>query len=113
MFCVSLTSITIPDNVTKTGKNVFHHCIALAKVKYLGQVPNIDSNTFYNCTNIEVYDFRACTTIPTLYNVASLGHKANCQIVVPDALYDTWQTSTNWSSLTDVVWVKASDYVEA
>lgn len=112
--CSSLTSITIPASVTTmNGSGIFGRCSGLTKVKYLGQAPKINYQTFYNCTNLEVYDFRACTTIPTLYNVESLGHKANCQIVVPDTLYDTWQTSTNWSSLTDVVWVKASEYVEA
>lgn len=111
--CKSLTSITIPASVTITEQSVFYSCTALTKVKYLGQVPNIKANTFYSCNNIEIYDFRGCTKIPTLYNTSTLGHKANCQIVVPDALYDTWQTSTNWSSLTDVVWVKASEYVEA
>ena len=111
--CKNLASITIPELVTSIGQEAFKICRSIKKVKYLGQAPKINYQTFYGCINIEVYDFRGCTTIPTLYNTAVLGHKANCQIVVPDTLYDTWQTATNWSSLTDVVWVKASEYVEA
>ena len=112
-YCNNLTSITIPELVASIGQSAFKICRSIKKVKYLGQAPKINYQTFYGCINIEVYDFRGCTTIPTLYNTAVLGHKANCQIVVPDTLYDTWQTATNWSSLTDVVWVKASEYVEA
>ena len=60
---------------------------------------------------MELYDFRNCTVVPTLADT-TLGHKDGCQIVVPDALYDEWIAATNWSSLTNVVFVKASEYVE-
>ena len=110
--CSSLTSITIPDSVTSIGSQAFWYCRDLTSVTYQGQVPNIQSNTFASCTSITKYDFRNCTTIPTLSNINSLGHASGCQIVLPDALYDTWTTSYVWSSLTRVTFVKASEYVE-
>ena len=109
--CSSLTSIIIPNSVISIDRLAFSGCRALKKVVYEGQAPTINANTFSNCP-VALYDFRNCTTVPQLYNAVSLGHATGCQIVVPDALYDEWQQATNWSSLTDVVWVKASEYTE-
>lgn len=110
--CRSLTSITIPSKVTSIRMQAFYYCTSLNSVTYKSQVPNIQSGTFGGCNKILLYDFRNCTTVPSLYNTSTLGHKSGCQIVIPDELYDEWQQATNWSSLTNVVWVKSSEYVE-
>ena len=60
-----------------------------------------------------LYDFRNCTSVPSLGYYGYIGHKNGCQIVIPDALYDEWTTASGWKDLTNVVWVKASEYVEA
>ena len=106
-----LTSITIPASVTSIGDYAFYNGDALKKVVYEGQAPIIKNAVFYYCP-VALYDFRNCTTVPQLATSNSLGHATGCQIVIPDALYDEWQQATNWSSLTDVAWVKASEYVE-
>ena len=111
-WCSNLTSAIIGNSVTSIGKAAFYGCTGLQNITYQGQVPNIQSNTFANCTSITKYDFRNCTTVPTLANVTALGHASGCQIIIPDALYDTWTTSSVWSDLTDVTFVKASEYVE-
>lgn len=110
--CSSLESITIPDSVTSINAYAFWVCSSLSSVTYKGQAPNISPSTFNSCSKIQLYDLRNCTTVPSLATTATLGHASGCQIVVPDALYDEWQQATNWSSLTDVVWVRASEYVE-
>ena len=110
--CSSLTDVIIGSGLTSTGTSVFYNCSSLNNVIYQGQVPNIQSNTFYICNAVTKYDFRNCTTVPTLANTNSLGHASGCQIIIPDALYDTWTTSSVWSDLTDVTFVKASEYVE-
>lgn len=110
--CASLTTITIPNSVTNIGYSAFSNCSSLESVIYEGQVPNIQSYCFYNCRSIIKYDFRNCTTVPTLGIVNALGHATGCQIIIPDALYDDWTTATNWVSLTAVTFVKASEYTE-
>lgn len=110
--CTSLTSIEIPASVTSIGSTAFTNCTSLTKVVYKGQAPNINNMTYWNCTAVTLYDFRNCTSIPTLLDTYAITYASGCQIVVPDNLYDTWTTATNWSALTDVVWVKASEYVE-
>lgn len=58
-------------------------------------------------------DFSNVTAVPPLASTnAFTNANANYKVVVPDALYDTWITSTNWSSnnvKTHIV--KASEYV--
>lgn len=111
-YCTSLTTITIPKTVTSIGSYAVGYCRYLQTVIYKGQAPNIQSNCFNNCTSITKYDFRNCTTVPTLASASSLGHATGCQIIIPDALYDDWTTATNWVSLTGVTFVKASEYTE-
>lgn len=110
--CRGLTSITLPSSLTSIGYSAFDGCANLKSVIYNGQAPNINQNTFLNCNLIKKYDFRNCTTIPMLYSITSLGHATGCQIIVPDALYNEWTVATNWVALTDVNFVKASEYVE-
>ena len=111
--CSSLTSINIPASVTIIEGTAFQICTQLQRVVYQGQVPDIQRSTFSNCNRLSLYDFRNCTTVPTLYSTASLGHfNFGCKIIVPDALYDTWTTADIWSDLTNVTFVKASEYVE-
>lgn len=110
--CTGLTSVTIPDSMTSIWNYAFGNCTGLTSVKFMGQPPTIQPNTFSGCNNVAKYDFRGATSIPTLSSKTSLGHARGCQIVVPDTLYDSWKAATNWAALTDVVWVKASEYVE-
>ena len=110
--CTGLTSVTIGNSVTKIVNYAFIGCTSLTSVKFIGQPPTIQLNTFNNCNSVAKYDFRGATSVPTLSSTASLGHASGCQIIVPDSLYDSWQQATNWAALTDVVWVKASEYTE-
>lgn len=112
LYCRGLTSISLPSSLTSIGRYAFQGCANLKSVIYNGQAPNISQGTFMNCKLINKYDFRNCTTIPTLFSISSLGHATGCQIIVPDALYNEWIVATNWVALTDVNFVKASEYVE-
>ena len=105
----NLISITIPSSVTSIGTGAFSICTNLQTVSFEGQVPDIQNTTFQSDNFITKYDFRNCTTVPTLASTASLGHADGCQIIIPDALYDEWITATNWVSLTNVTFVKASE----
>lgn len=110
--CRNLTSITIPSSVTSIESRAFNFCLNLQNVYFKGQAPDIQNNTFRLCNSVTKYDFRNCLTVPSLASSDSLEHAIGCQIIIPDALYDEWTTATNWVSLTNVVWVKASEYIE-
>ena len=113
--CTNLTTVTLfnTSNVTEIFQ-MFRSCKKLKKVKLQGVSSKIINTTqwFYNCTSLEVVDFRGATGVPTLsdtnafYNVPT-----TCKVVIPDSLYDTWTNATNWSAIS-VTWVKESEYVE-
>lgn len=111
--CNNLNEITIPAGVTTIGSRAFQNSY-LYSVKFEGQ-PVFSAYAFggwSGVSNTEKYDFRGATSVPTLPAASALGHASGCQIIVPDALYDAWKAKTNWSALTGVVWVKASEYTE-
>ncbi|MBQ8544985.1 MAG: leucine-rich repeat domain-containing protein [Alistipes sp.] len=72
LFCKHLTSITIPDSVTKIGKSAFYNCISLASINIPHSVIKIDDFTFYGCTSL------TSITIPN--SVTEIGEYAfnNC-----------------------------------
>lgn len=100
-----MQSAIFPETITSIGYGAFQNCFDIKTVIFKGQSTNILARTFQNC-NVEIYDFSNCITWPTLANVNALGHASGCVIRVPEALYDTAITATNWSALTDVVWEK-------
>lgn len=109
-WCTSLTSIVIPSSVVSIDQTAFTGSNNMQSVKFLGQVPNL-TTLFNGFSKVELYDFRGCTTVPTLSDASYFGHKANCQVVIPDDLYNDWTGATNWVSITDITWVKASNYL--
>lgn len=108
--CYSLASIVIPKGVTKIDISVFRSCYSLASVVIPKSVTKIDSGAFGYCYGMAYYDFRASTSVPTLSDSGALGSiPSDCKIVVPDSLYDSWITATNWSTYANKI-VNASAF---
>ena len=111
--CYDLTSVTLPDSMTSLGDTAFYQCYGLTSID-LSKVASMGSNTFGGCTNLVLYDFRRATQVPTLSSTSAFWNTpTDKKIVVPDDLYDSWITATNWSSteyniVTSII--KASDY---
>ena len=105
--CYSLSSITIPDGVTSIGASTFYNCFSLSSITIPDGVTSIENLAFANCYCAAVYDFTACTTVPTLSNTdAFTVIPDDCQIRVPATLVDAWKAATNWSTYADqIVWV--------
>ena len=108
--CSELKSVTIPNGVASIGMNAFDGCRVLISVKIPNGFASIAQWAFQNCVKLEVVDFSQVTAIPTIAHDQSFYSVPNtCKIVVPDALYDSWITATNWSAIT-LTFVKASEY---
>ena len=106
-----ITEIIIPASIVTIKGRAFNSCAALQSVTYKGNVPDIMNGTFKFSSAIMLHDFSNASSVPSLYDVASLGHASGCVIKIPSALSDTtlgegngWESETNWVDLTNIVW---------
>ena len=67
-YCMSLTSVYIPDSVTSIGTAAFANCISLTSITIPNGVTSISSNAFKNC--------KALTSINIPSSVTSIGQNA-------------------------------------
>ena len=133
--CTNLKSITIPDTVESAGDRVFYHCSSLEGTLSLGNIYSINAHfcngctgltrvifgknlsaingyAFGSCTGIKIFDFSACTIVPTLSALTAFNGIKNFTAIVPDALYSRWIKATNWSSIADKIKLKSQVQVE-
>lgn len=122
--CYSLTSVNLP-NVTVLLNNAFYYCQNMVSA-YIPKVTSIMSDTFMYCSKLAIADIRnvtridsrsffACGQLTTiilqsesvcvLSNInAFQGTPFNTSgqsgtVYVPQALIESYQTATNWSTL--------------
>ena len=105
--CTSLTSITIPNGVTRIGCRVFYNCRLLNNLTIPNSVISIGSGIFHNCysltnltmptflVNIPANTFRSCRSLSKLtipIGVTSIGDNAftGCKslrtVILPDTV---------------------------
>ena len=114
--CPALTEVdfSLARLVNLTGQYAFASDTALQKITFGASTTRIGSYTFSGCTALTLIDFRLATSIPALADSSNTTipyNNSGLQIVVPDALYDSWIATTNWSnSNIKAKIVKASDY---
>ena len=86
--CTSLTSITIPNSVTRIGQEAFYKCSSLTSITIPNSVTSIGYEAFYGCTYLTsitigsgvtsigsgtFYDCRSLTSITIPSSVTSIG----------------------------------------
>lgn len=82
---------------SSTGQ--FSYNFGLKCVVFNGNVSAIRASCFNYCVALETVAFPNATAVPTLDNVNGFANTGSLnQIVVPDALYDTWIAATNWNN---------------
>ena len=107
--CYSLSSVTISNNVTSISSSAFLSCYSLSSITIPDSVTSIGSSAFQYCYGMAYYDFSNHTSVPTLIGASAFsGIPSDCQIIVPDNLYEDWIVATNWSTYADYI-VKASE----
>ena len=108
--CYSLASVVIPQGVTSIGTYAFQYCYALASVVIPQGVTSIGNYAFRYCYGMAFYDFTQCASVPTLGGTSVFASiPSDCKIVVPNSLYSSWSTATNWSTHASKM-VKASEF---
>ena len=92
----------------------FEQCPSLSAV-LMPKLKNLDRYGFYSgafdrCPSMRVLDFSGFESVPPLGSTNPFsGLPSSCSVIIPDSLYDTWTTATNWSSL-PCQYVKKSEF---
>ena len=91
---------------------MLQNCYGLTRVVLPQSLTSIAANAFTNAKGVELYDFRACVSVPALAATSAFsGIASDCKIVVPDTLYDEWIAASNWTTYASKM-VKASEYTD-
>ena len=114
--CSSLT--TAPELPATTLANycyyqMFRKCTSLKRIKMNASSGSWGANMFNGCTSLELVDMTGSVGVPQLSHVNNFDNTNDTyKIVVPDSLYDTWITATNWVSIASHI-MKQSDWNSA
>ena len=124
--CTKLTSITLPDSVTRIVNNAFYNCRALTSITLSDNLESISTFAFQGCSaltqitipakvtsisagalNIGSSTNKATitmkpTTPPTITSTTFTADKLN-KIIVPAGCGDTYKSATNWSNFADYI----------
>lgn len=129
--CQYLEEVELHSDISSFPNNCFNECYCLRKFNMPVGLETIMEKAFYNCRSLRVmppfpstlnsigtnafwyipavvFDFSACSQIPTLVNTNAFEYTSGI-IVVPDNLYNEWIAATNWSTYADRI-IKASEY---
>lgn len=112
----AITEVSVDATSCTDISRMFYNSYGNTKLRKL-KISNVSekltstSQWLYNVQALEIIDFRGATGVPTLSETTSLIYLSGCKIIIPDELYDTWTTATNWTTFRGT-WVKASEYVE-
>lgn len=94
-----LTSIDIPEGVTRIGWRAFDECY-LTNITIPGSVQEIDGGAFANSGITDMYLYP--TTPPTLANTSAISNYTTT-IHVPIGYGDAYKNATNWSSFANKI----------
>ena len=123
--CYSLQQVITNNDTDQTGNCDFSNNYSLIRCYIIGSYTYdftgcyslkeivVNGNLSYDLTTSScyaavLYDFRSSTTVPTGTVTLNVS-RADCKIVVPDSLYSSWVSASNWSSYSSKI-ISASDY---
>ena len=109
--CISTTKKQRRFYITDTSIDTLADGLKLPYVERLIIPKNITTIRSIGLEACKVLDISHHEEIPTLANSTALGSDfpSDCQIVVPDALYENWIVATNWSNYASQI-IKKSDF---
>ena len=89
--CISLTSVTIPNSVTSIGNSAFTGCSGLTSVIIPDSVTTINNYAFRNCLSLKYIKFSGLTP-PSINSYASLSDFRE-DILVPESAVSAYVTA--------------------
>lgn len=105
--CFLIIRAVIPE-ITTINSKAFSGIYEIDELIFPGTISEIKSEGFSSCYGVKTFVFSHHKTTPTLESTNAFP-STPYSIVVPDELFDSWKTSTNWSSLSSTI-IKLSEY---
>ena len=96
MGCSSLTSVTIPNSVTRIGSEAFSDCTNLQKVNIGNSVKTIGEFAFNKCTNITQISSEAVVPPTCESGVFIYINTSKCKLIVPKNSLDAYKQADQW-----------------
>lgn len=126
-----MKTVRLPETIAVLNSGNF--CYSAVTHLYIPFIRTVDSGCFLNESNLQhvqfkdveyigdscfhkcsgtVFDFAACTTVPTLdmeYYDSSYNFGTDPVIVVPENLLEEWKQATNWTLYADYIVVEGQE----
>ena len=84
--CTALTSVNIPESVTGIGSGAFSNCSSLGSITIPSNITILNHSTFYRCTSLTTVTFASGSTLETI-NSSVFGLCGNLSsIILPNTL---------------------------
>lgn len=113
VFTSAAEVIYFPPKMTQIPAERGKDAPQLKRAYFTGtNVSSLGARAFYHCSSLELVDFGndPGTRIPTITTTSFTGGTpSTVKIVVPDALVDTWKTTSNWGTFASKI-IAYSDY---
>ena len=98
--CSGLTEVTLPDSLVSIGDRAFYNCSGITSVVIPDNVQSIGFVAFYQCNRLSTVTVK-CKTPPTIDPQAFMDVKAT--LYVPYGTKDLYETAVGWNVFTDIV----------
>jgi hypothetical protein len=98
--CSKLEYITIPNGFYVIWGSLFKYDYFLKGITIPKSVEAIKKDAFGNCHDIRYFNFSGFVSVPPLESTTAFADiPADCQMLIPSALFDKWRAATNWTAL--------------
>ena len=97
--CNGLTEVVIPDSLTFIGGEVFSNCNNLTNVVIGSGLSNLGDLAFGNCPNMQSITIKATTPPEIIAPMPFYG--TTCNVFVPSTALNAYKTAMSWSFIAD------------
>ena len=104
-YCTALTSIQIPDSVTTIGSGAFNHCTALTSIQIPDSVTTIGDSAFSGCTSLT--DIQIPDSVTTIGGCAFSACTFLASIQIPDSVTEIGYRAFQGTGLTSLTLPKS------
>lgn len=99
-----LRKVVLPENLATIDSYAMSSQYYLYELYLPSTLQSIGVQAFANNWSCKFYDFTACNQVPVLSNTnAFQALRTDCEIRVPEDLYDEWVAATNWATYADYI----------